>query len=573
MTEPLAPASSRPGTSSIRTAPIVLIALGVVLVTALGFLMEPGVPRNLLIIGAIALGLSGFGRAGPFLLVAFAAGIAVWAQKGKIEGNFIAVYTIVGTLFCCVAALLWVLVVSGMRWRNRLITAASGVFLLVGLGVALRSLTRREGSFTGAGVPYLVWAWSPRHVAPPLAPIAADPAAAQHSAETADDFPQFLGPGRDNQVRNVTLGRDWKTHPPQLVWKHQVGLGFSGFSVVGSYAITMEQRGEEESTVCYDLQTGQPRWVHANPVYLHENEGGDGPRATPTIADGKVYTLGGLGDLDCLSAATGEAAWSQKTLRNPSFHLRYGQASSPLIVDDKLIVTGGDSSRDPSLPDLLAFDKKTGVPLWACVSGPASYASPSVAVLAGVRQVLQLHQNFLAGHDLADGHVLWQFPWHKGIWPKNSQIVPVGNDRVYCSAGYGAGSIVLQISRTGSALEAKQVWHSRTMLTHFSNIVLRDGYVIGLDDGTLTAQDLASGETIWTGSHYGHGQIMQVGDLLLAQTETGDVALVDDSRSGPTELGRFSPLTVSRIAWNPPALAGHLLLVRSDKEAACYRLP
>lgn len=573
MTNSLAPNAQFHPQPSMRKAPIVLILISAAAVLALLFGQDAGPGRTLLLIGAVAVGLAGFGRLAPLLLVGFCVAIAVWAQTSKIEGNFRAVFTIVGALFCYLALGVWVMLVSGMPWRRRLIAAGLGVLALAAAGAGLRFLTRREGSFTGAGVPFLVWAWSPRYVAPPLAALPPDPAAAEHAASTADDFPQFLGPQRDNQVRSVALSRDWSTHRPEMLWKHSVGIGFSGFSVVGSNAITMEQRGEEESTVCYDLLTGAPRWVHTNHVYLHENEGGDGPRATPTIDGGRVYTLGGLGNLDCLDAATGKVIWSQTTLDDPKEHLRYGQTSSPLIVGDAVIVTGGDKTRNKLRPALLAFNKDKGTPLWQCVSGPASYASPSVATLAGVRQILQLHHEFLAGHDLADGHILWQFRWSHGMWPKNSQIVPIGSDRVFCSAGYSAGSIALQITKSGSELAAAEVWRTPTMLTHFSNVVLRDGYLIGLDDGVLTAQDISTGEPLWTGNRYGHGQILQAGNLLLVQSETGDIALVDDPRTGATELGRFTALTLSRIAWNPPALAGHLLLVRSDKEAACYRLP
>ena len=187
-----------------------------------------------------------------------------------------------------------------------------------------------------------------------------DPAAAAHAASTANDFPQFLGPQRNNQVRGVTLSRNWSTHRPELLWKHPVGVGFSGFSVVGSDALTMEQRGEEESTICYDLLTGTPRWVHTNHVFLHENEGGDGPRATPTVDGGRVYTLGGLGNLDCLDAATGKVVWSQTTLDDPKHHLRYGQTSSPLIVDKEVIVTGGDARTAIPAPRCWRSTRKLG---------------------------------------------------------------------------------------------------------------------------------------------------------------------------------------------------------------------
>jgi outer membrane protein assembly factor BamB len=514
----------------------------------------------------------------PVLLTAICAGVIAWSQfDPRIEGNFRGVYSILAMLGWLVLMALWVLFLSGMPVLRRLIIVAGGILVLVTLGF----LVRREGSFTGAGFPRFVWIWTPRYVVAPLQlnEIRYDKgnlgslSRSQTRPASPDDFPQFLGPDRDNQVRNAKLSRDWSTHPPQFLWRRQMGLGWSGFAVVGQDAITMEQRDEEESTICYDLTTGEPQWVHTNHVYLHEPEGGDGPRATPTIFHDRVYVLGGLGNLDCLDLVSGSPIWSHAVLDNPAKHLRYGQTSSPLIIDQMVIVTGGMSKQDDSRPSLFAFDRKTGDKIWQCMGDPASYASPSLATLGGVRQILCLHQNTIAGHDIADGHVLWQFTWAPGFWPKNSQAMPIGNDRLYCSTGYGIGSIVLQISNSNGQLSATEVWRKTTMKTELSNVVIRGDYLVGLDDGYLLAQDLATGQKIWRGDRFGHGQILQAGDLLLAQTEGGEIALLDVLRSGATELGRFTALTKSKNCWNTPALAGHYLLVRSDKEAACFKLP
>jgi outer membrane protein assembly factor BamB len=287
--------------------------------------------------------------------------------------------------------------------------------------------------------------------------------------------------------------------------------------------------------------------------------------------------------VNCLDAVSGRAIWTRALFQDAEKErLHYGQTCSPLIVDNMVIITGGNDrpaksgdGREPA-PALLAFDLKTGSPSWQAIGDKPSYASPAIATLAGVRQILLVHQHGIQGHSINDGATLWEFPW-PGFMPKNSQAVPVGSDRVYCSTGYGIGSVLLTIrpaakEGAGPALSAGEIWHTPVMKTELSNVVIRDGCVYGLDDGWLVCQDLATGKKKWRGEKYGHGQILQCGNLLLAQSEDGAVSLVDATAAGATELGRISALT-DGACWNPPALAGHVLVVRNDRQAACYRLP
>src|SRR6185437_10823845 len=109
--------------------------------------------------------------------------------------------------------------------------------------------------------------------------------------------------------------------------------------------------------------------------------------------------------------------------------------------------------------------------------------------------------------------------------------------------------------------------------TELSNVIIRDGAVYGLDDRYLTCQDLQTGARKWRQGRYGHGQILQAGDLMLVQTEDGNVCLLDATPTGATELGRIEKALPGNTCWNMPALAGHLLLIRNEREAACYRLP
>ncbi len=513
-------------------------------------------------------------RAIPLVLIVLG-GIAIaWSQLSpNIEGNFRAVFSLLAILLTLLGIGAWVLLLSGMAWGRRFKILGTALLTFVALTFIATKVLRREGSYTGAGVPRFVWRWTPRDVAPPMMPIAAKAVAIDLSATTPDDFPQFLGPDRDAQVRGVHLSRDWASHPPELLWRRKVGAAWSGFAVVGNYAITMEQRDKLESTICYDLPTGEPLWAHGNAAYLRDIEGGDGPRATPTISGGKVYTVGGVGNLDCLDGATGKPIWSQSLFTDPEHQrLHYGQTCSPLIVNNLVIVTGGKDG-----PALAAFNKDDGKPAWQSPSGTRefsmpAYASPTLATLLGVRQILQVHQRGIAGHDIADGHVLWQFPW-PGFMPKNSQPIPVGQDKVYCSTGYGIGSVLLQLRLNGSAIEAHEIWHTPIMKTELSNVIVRDDAAYGFDDGWLVCQDLKTGKKKWRGEKYGHGPLLQAGDLLLVQAEDGNVSLLDVNPSGPTILGSINAVSGSSTCWNTPALAGHRLLIRNEREAACYRLP
>src|SRR5262249_16844604 len=149
-------------------------------------------------------------------------------------------------------------------------------------------------------------------------------------------------------------------------------------------------------------------WKHQHHARFHESQGGDGPRATPTISGGRVYTVGGTGILDCIDGRTGKRIWSRDTLAaNELANLIWGKACSPLVFDNKVIVTGGKDSG----ASLLAYHKDTGEPLWKGGKDEAAYSSPALATVAGTRQILSFNAHSLTGHDPADGKVLWHVDW------------------------------------------------------------------------------------------------------------------------------------------------------------------
>lgn len=467
-----------------------------------------------------------------------------------------------------VAQLLWVLLFSRWRWWRR------GLLLLgfVAVGVGFRLSTRVEGTLSGTGLPRFVWRWSPTAderlaALPAVAPPATNAVVA--TAEARFRFPQFLGPERDGRVTGVMLVRDWQAQPPKELWRHPVGLGWSGFVVADGLAITQEQRGEDELVTACTLSGGEPVWAHTNRTRFCEWQGGDGPRATPTIVGNRVYAFGATGVLDCLELGTGRLVWSVDVLAtNRLDNLTWGKSASPLVVDGRVIVSGGTTS----VRGTLAYAADTGAFLWADNGDAATYASPAAVTLTGRSQILVDGARAVAGLHPATGKRLWEFAWGNEKWPKCSQPLVVSSNRVFLSAGYSMGCLLIEVQAMSDGnFTAAELWRGRTMKTQFNNVALRDGHLYGLDDGFLACVEVTGGKRVWKDGRYGSGQSLLVDDLVIIQAETGFVALAEAKPDAFSELGRVQALSAK--TWNNPALAGPYLLTRNDQEAVCYLLP
>jgi len=502
----------------------------------------------------------------PVIIVACAVTVIAFLHFSERVESYIAAYSISFLIvLTVVAVLVWFVRSPGFTRRTRRRVTLSFLAIIVFSAAAVKLTTRREGVINGIGFPRLVWRWSSRADAD-LPVIAASHQPVDLTTTTAHDFPEFLGPGRHNAVDGVPISHDW-SKPPKLLWHRRVGLGWSSFAVVGDFAVTQEQRGESELVVCYDIVTGEPRWSHAHDhTRFVDSQGGDGPRATPTIVGGRVYVMGATGILDCLDGATGNLIWSVNVILNPDRNFGWGKSCSPLIVDDLVIVTGGKGG-----PSVLAYHTADGSPVWSFGTESCGYASPILATLAGTPQTVTINAGSVTSHDPADGRQLWRFTW-PGSMPKNIQPIPLDGERLLLSAGYGLGTLVLIVQSDNGTLSVSPIWTSRHLKPKLTNDVISGNYVYGLDDpGVLTSLDLSTGQRMWRDGAYGFGQLLRVGDVILVECESGEVALIDPRPDALHELGRFTALQ-SRT-WSGPALSGHRLLVRNDREAACYELP
>ena len=490
--------------------------------------------------------------------------VYVWlAPTAQLQEKVMRVGT--GVLIAAALLLGWLLFFTGRRWVR---------LGWLGAAAALLAALFRYDGVTGDLIPIVRLRWGDRGFA-----TSSGQATANAGELDTAVYPQFLGPGRDGIIRGVELSRDWKTHPPELLWRVNCGEGWAGYAVSDGMAITLEQREGREVVICCDLLNGAPLWEYGAVARYDTTVGGTGPRSTPAIGGGRVFAQGATGNLYCLDLKTGKHLWTRDVLEEAAAALSppgvklvpdWGFSVSPLIAGETVVTSPGG---------LMALRVADGSVLWKSAGLPPGYSSPRAATLGGVEQYLVFNREAVAGHRATDGSLLWSY-----AWDKTSQHVadpqPVGSDHVLVSSGYGKGSALLHLdpaTLTDGKWSVYPAWASVKLKAKMSNFLMADGAVYGLNDGRLVCLNPQTGERRWEGDRYGHGQLLAVagkkGLLLLIMAENGEVVLTgpNPGDTPPVELGRFTALEGK--TWNPHTLAGRYLIVRNDAQAACYRLP
>lgn len=479
----------------------------------------------------------------------------------------------------------------------------------VGLGAVLLLLLAalavvRIDQVTGDMVPSFRFVWTPPRDARLVGSLAPDGQSGIDLITTRPvDFPQFLGPDRNGIIESLELESDWQSYTPRMIWKQPIGAGWSGFAAVNGYAITMEQRGDEEWVSCYQAGSGELQWGHRIQARHETTLGGVGPRSTPTIHEGRVLALGATGVLRCLDGTDGSLIWSRDLLeefgvsaRQDLGNVAWGRAASPLVVElpagglpagglpagesqtvESLVVVpaGGPQSAPVSL---VAYDLDTGEEVWRSGTSQIGYSSPIVAEVHGVRQIIIVNEDTVSGHRLEGGDVLWTYPWPGSSTgaANTSQPIVIQDDEgtsIFVSKGYGQGvaRFLLEYDANYDAWTTRKLYESAQVLkTKLTSAVKRYPYAFGLSDGILECMDIRDGKRLWKRGRYGHGQLLLVGDHLLVLSETGELSLVEAVAEEHRELHQLPVLQGK--TWNTLCLHGDLLLIRNGEEAACYQL-
>lgn len=376
----------------------------------------------------------------------------------------------------------------------------------------------------------------------------------------------YRGPNRDGVYRETAISANWPARGLKEVWRKPIGGGYGSFAIAEGLAFTIEQRRELEVASAYEVQTGTEVWTNTWKGFFQESMGGDGPRATPTYSGGRIYAQGAEGELRCIQAASGATIWSKNILQdNGAGNSYYGTASSPLVVDNLVIVEPGG----PRNRAVVAYNKETGGFVWGSQSDEAAYSSAMVANFGGVRQILVVMQNRTMGLVPETGALLWEYPWVVLHENRNiAQPLLISSNRFFLSGGYGTGCEVVEVSFRAGKYTAMSVWKNRNMKNKFTSSVLADGFIYGLDEDILTCLDARTGERKWKGGRYGYGQILLVPprDLIILGGQ-GELALVEIDPLDARELNRFQALPGK--TWNHPAIADKYIFVRNAVEMAC----
>lgn len=385
-------------------------------------------------------------------------------------------------------------------------------------------------------------------------------------AATGGNWSGFRGPKRDGVIRGVRIQTDWSQSKPVELWRKPIGPGWSSFAVRGKFIYTQEQRGDDEIVACYNLATGEPVWRHRDTARFYESNAGAGPRATPTLSNGHVYTFGATGILNALNARDGSVIWSRNAASDTKTKVpMWGFASSPLIVGDAVIVATSGV--------LAAYDIATGHPRWQGPADKGGYSSPQLATIDGVAQILLLNGEGVTSVSPSDGKLLWKHEWAgDGI----VQPAVIAGSDVLLGSGSGMSSANglrrVAVTHSDAGWSVEERWTSNGLKPYYNDFVVHKGNAYGFDGSILACVGLEDGKRKWKGGRYGHGQIVLLPDqdLLLVLSEEGDLALVKATADQFTEVARFK--AIEGKTWNHPVLVGDQLLVRNGEEMAAFRL-
>lgn len=553
-------------------------------------------------------GIRGFGYA-VLGSLAFAAVILVWwtffsraRWRERLSALAVMAAAVAGTWFLkhdsmslawllayavpvlCLAFVIWAVATRHLPNKLRYATMAATILIATGGWLLLR-----QYGINGDHNATFAWRWSPsveeRLLAetpnePTTAPVAAPTvttattqptpsptetpktSTAPATTESRAEWPGFRGSRRDGVVRGVKIKTDWNSSPPEQVWRRPVGPGWSSFAVNGDLIYTQEQRGDNEVVACYKMSTGQPVWTHNDNARFFESNGGAGPRATPTLANGRVYSFGATGILNVLDARTGAVVWTRNVAAETNTKIpMWGFSSSPVVIGDAVIVAAAGQ--------LVAYETTSGNRRWLGPANGGSYSSPQLVTIDGVAQILLTSDGELTSVSVADGKQLWQLQW-----TANTIVQPaLMSDGNVLVTSQDAGIRRIALAKNSGAWSIQERWTSNGLKPYFNDFVIHKGHAFGFDGRILSCVDLNDGQRKWKGGRYGNGQLVLLADqdLLLVLSEEGELALVQATTDQFTELAKFP--AIEGKTWNHPVLVGDLLLVRNAEEMAAFRLP
>jgi len=373
----------------------------------------------------------------------------------------------------------------------------------------------------------------------------------------ASDWPQWRGPDRNGISQEKDWRSDWPQDGPPIVWKANVGLGFSSISIADGRAFTAGHFDDQDRVFCLDAKSGKELWKHSYPAELGDKYFEGGTTGTPTVNGDRVYTLNRWGDVFCFEAATGKIIWNRNVAKETGIRVPgWGYGGSPAVQDNFLLLNVGEAG--------MALDKDTGKTLWQSADKDAGYSTPLPWQEGGKWVVLLGSEKSYMAVDLKTGKEQWLLKWLTQYGVNASDPIPNG-DLIFVSTGYGKGAVLFKPAAQG---EPEVIWKSKVLRTQMNSAVLVDGYLFGLDgDSGDTAQlkcvEYASGIEKWAQPQVGTGGVMAADGKLIVMGSKGELMVFAATPTAPKVLAKAQVL--GGKCWTAPVLANGFIYCRNSR--------
>ena len=394
------------------------------------------------------------------------------------------------------------------------------------------------------------------------------------TSSALEQWPQWRGPARDAHAVGFHAPPAWPTQFDER-WQVEVGLGHSSPVVVAGKIYIFTRRGDDETLSCLNFSDGKPLWEKSYPAAYQVHPAaaahGKGPKSTPTVADSKVFTLGISGIVTCWNAKTGKVEWRRDFSKEfEKTSPLYGAAMSPLVDDKKCIVHVGG----PDKGALVALNVKNGDTIWTCNGDGPAYASPVIATIDDVRQVITQSQRAAIGVDADDGKPLWKIPFQTEY--DQNCVTPLVHEGSVVLSGINKGVSRYRIEKQDDEWGSDEIWQNKEVSSYTSSPVAVGERLFGFSHrqkGQLFAIDLTTGSTLWTseGRLGDNASLVRAGNVLWALTTTGELIVFRDSDKQFDALARYRVADTS--TWAHPVILSTGVLVKDESKLHLWEIP
>lgn len=391
------------------------------------------------------------------------------------------------------------------------------------------------------------------------------------NAASAQEWPGWRGPNRDGAATAFTAPNAW---PEQLKmkWKIPVGIGHSSPVVAGRNIYLHSRQGEQEVVSALDLDSGKLLWRDSYAVAYTMNPAavphGKGPKSTPVLSGGRLYTLGITGVLSCYDLKSGKLQWRKEFSKQfKATSPFYGTAMSPLVDNGLVIVHVGGHDAGA----LMAFDGESGDVKWSWKGDGPGYASPIAVALGGLRQIVTQTQKFIVGINAANGELLWQIPFETEY--EQNIVTPVVYKDSLIFSGYDKGTTAVRLIKRADRWTTEQVWQNPQVSMYMNSPVVSGDYLFGLSHkrkGQYVCLDARTGETVWTsaGREGENAVVLNAGGVLLLLNNDAELVVAKNTAKG------FEPQKKYTVAesptWAQPAVIGNRILIKDASTLALW---